>query len=120
MPTLTSSPARQAAQDYAISVSNLVPTLLATGGMASMSPVHSAYDPVYRADLVETITVTVRQIESALLKYEVPQPSVAGLVFMEEPDNAPAYQDAYEWESVSVRVIEDEDSGYVGDGDVWR
>lgn len=120
MPTLAASPARQAAQKYNFSQTNLVPSIFAHGGAGIISTPDSAYDPAYRADLVRDVTMTVREIESALRRYEVPRLSVVGLVFMEEPDDAPPYQNAYEWEPASVRVTDAEESGYVGDGDVWR
>lgn len=40
-------------------------------------------------------------------------PELAGLVFIEEPDDAPARQDAYEWQPVKVRIVPDDETGYV-------
>lgn len=60
-------------------------------------------------------TITVQQIERALHSYSVPRVSLADLVFMEEPDSDRAYQDAFEWRPVAVRIVEDRETGYAGD-----
>jgi isocitrate lyase len=78
-------------------------------------------DSVYRADLLDSVTSTVRQIEAVLRHSDKTHHSAtSGLAFAEEPDGAPAYQDAYEWKPVAVRVIADTETGYIGDGEVWR
>lgn len=122
MPTLIGTPSRHATPDYAFSVANVVPSMLARGaaGATASAPAHSAFNPVYRADLIESVTVTVQQIEQALHSYSVPRVSLADLVFMEEPDSDRAYQDAFEWQPVAVRIVEDRETGYAGDTDVWR
>ena len=120
MPTLIANRTRPAAQEYSLSLADLLPSALAHGGLGVTSPAPSAYDPVFRAELMKYVSTTVREIGLALQKFEMPRPSVAELVYTEEPDDAPARQSAFEWKPVSVRIVPDAETGYVGDGDIWH
>jgi hypothetical protein len=121
MPTLLSTPSRRATPDYAFSIANVIPSALASGAASAAVTVQaeSAFDPVYHDDLTRSVAVTVRLIEQALHRYALPRMSMADFVFVEPPDDS-AYADAFTWERVAVRIVEDQESGYVGDGDVWR
>lgn len=119
MPTLIGSPASKALPDYAFSVANVVPSMLASGTVDATRPVESAFDPVYRDELIERVSQTVKQIEFTLERFEAARVSLADLVFMEPPDHS-VYATAFEWEPVEVRIIEDSESGYLGGDDVWR
>jgi hypothetical protein len=120
MPTLIGTPARQSTTDYAFSVANVVPSMLTSGAVDATTPVYSAFDPVYRDALTDSVAITIQQIQKALSEYVIREVSLADLVFMEEPDDGPAYQDAFEWQPVTVRIVLDRESGYVGGDDVWR
>jgi hypothetical protein len=121
MPILLSTPHRRAAPDYAFSLANEVPAVLASGASSATAPVQAstAFDPVYHDDLTRSVATTVRLVERALHRYALPRMSMADYVFVEPPDDS-TYPDAFIWERVAVRIVEDHESGYVGDGDVWR
>jgi hypothetical protein len=41
-------------------------------------------------------------------------------ILVEEPGDCPPRQSAYEWQPVKVRIVPNDQSGYVCDGETWN